>query len=184
MVERRLTQRDQAGLPQPAEMVERRLMRRDQAGLLQPAKPAGISQRSSRHTCRTRDNGGWHILLRLPFTHRTALKSAVARVYLGLLIFISNLLSQSREFVEWEDQRVAVTCVRRGWERRVPIFTSGTNPNSVISRFRSGILGITHLHLKFAFASAAGSAEKKNIVGWEEQRATVGTGGAVSTQFF
>jgi len=94
-----------------------------------------------------------------------ALKSAVARVYLGLLIFISNLLSQRREFVEWEDQRVAVTCVRRGWERRVPIFTSGTNPNSVISRFRSGILGITHLHLKFAFASAAGSAEKKTLLG-------------------
>jgi len=39
------------------------------------------------------------------------------------------------------------------WERRVTIFSSGTNPNSEISRFRSGNFGFTRLHLKFAFAS-------------------------------
>jgi len=42
------------------------------------------------------------------------------------------------------------------WERRVTIFSSGTNPNSEISHFRSGISGFTHLHLKFAFAAGRG----------------------------
>ena len=48
----------------------RRLTRRDQAGLPQPlqGKPAGISRRSSRHTCRTRNHSCWRIFLRLPHT--------------------------------------------------------------------------------------------------------------------
>jgi len=33
-------------------------------------RPAGISWRSSRHACRTRDHGGRCIRLRFPFTHR------------------------------------------------------------------------------------------------------------------
>ena len=40
-------------------------------------------------------------------------------------------------------------CSEGGWHAKVTIFTSGTNPNSEISRFRSE----TRLHLKFAFAS-------------------------------
>jgi hypothetical protein len=32
-------------------------------------RPAGIMWRSSRNTYRTRDHGGWYILLYLPFTH-------------------------------------------------------------------------------------------------------------------